>query len=314
MAGFLSELKKAYWGVERFYESSGIALSLPAYLAVFALIAAAAAVLSIYALNYLPTGIGENTGVIGAVAFVAFLSLAAVIPLSMRNRRIEEIEENLPDALRHLTAVLKAGGTIENAVEEASKTDYGELSRSLRTALGRMQRGKSFDDVIVEAGETSGSRLYKRVVQIIRESRRAGAGIADVMSAIAEDAKDVAHIRRERIARTTMHVLFLYLSSLLLSPFIFGFTITVVAFIGTGISCAVPGSKPVQLSFLNTVLTVFLSFSAVLASIAIGVIREGSASRYVVRAPAMVLIALLVFEFGKRFALLIIGGGATTCG
>ncbi|MCM8763027.1 MAG: protein translocase subunit SecF, partial [Candidatus Omnitrophica bacterium] len=47
--------------------------------------------------------------------------------------------------------------------------------------------------------------------------KRAGAGLANVMEAIADDTRDLIRIKRERVSRTMMPVLFLYISSLALA-------------------------------------------------------------------------------------------------
>src|SRR3989338_7901782 len=62
------------------------------------------------------------------IAFIAVITFIVSIPVTFRENRISELERNLPDALKHMGLVLKAGGTAENALDEVGNTDtYGPL-------------------------------------------------------------------------------------------------------------------------------------------------------------------------------------------
>lgn len=254
-----------------------------------------------------------------AIAIVAFFTAASMIlaiPLTMRNNRISSIELNLPDALKHMALVLKAGGTTETAIEEVANADYGPISIELRKSLVQMREGKSFDAVLTEAAANSGSLLFTRTVNIVLDAKKAGAGLADVMFSIAEDARDVLHIKRERKSRTTMHVLFLFVSGVVLAPFIFGFSVSIVHYINTGISSALPNSESgnTSLCTLNLVLTLFIIAQTLIAALAIGLIREGKFTKYLLYAPFLVLGSLIIFEVGKFASTAIVGGASIACG
>lgn len=295
--------------MEREYRATGIRLSFKHFVLLLFFIALFTAVVIAYLVALVPGSGGANASAVSFLTFIAVLSLIIALPISMKNNRVQKIDDNLPDALKHMGMVLKAGGTVESAIEEVSRADYGPLSEELRNSLEQLRKGKTFEQVLYETAFNSGSRLFERCATIITDAKKAGAGIADVMQAIADDARDVTRIKRERISRTTMHVLFLYGASLLISPFIFGFTITITTFIGTGIACAVPDATEPNTTFLNNLLMFFLVAEAVAATVAVGVISEGKGLRHVVRVPVMVLVTLIVYELGKRFGAWIIGGG-----
>ncbi|MDP2717438.1 MAG: type II secretion system F family protein [Candidatus Micrarchaeota archaeon] len=251
---------------------------------------------------------------VSAVAFLTFMSFVVSIPLTIRNNRVEALETNLPDALKHMALVLKAGGTTEAALEEVANAEYGPLSADLKKSLSQLKEGKTFDAVLEEAAQHSGSILFQRTVRILLDAKRAGGGLADVMFSIAEDARDLLHIKRERISRTTMHVMFLFVSGVVLAPFIFGFSVSIVHYINQGISSALPNSKVSSLCTLNLVLTLFLVVQTLIAAAAIGLIRAGRMTKYVLYAPVMVLASLIIFEAGKFMSSLIVGGSVIACG
>ncbi len=297
-------LRKQYGLLKKYYASSGFKFSFEAFVAAF-FVAAVMVALILFLINI--------TGIIALVAFGAIMSMVITIPISIRNSRVSAVEENLPDALKHMALVLKAGGTVESALQEAAQGGYGPLGEDLKVALHDLREGKTFDDVLLEAADKSGSVLFHRTAVIIVDAKKAGAGLAGVMAEIAEDSRDVLRIKRERVSRTMMHVLFILTSSVLLSPFIFGFTLTIVNYISTGISGAMKGDEGFDLCTLNTIFLFFLTAETILASLAIGIIRDGKMTKFILYSPVMVLVSLLVFEAGKWMSVLIVGGEGITC-
>jgi len=250
-----------------------------------------------------------NEVLTSVIAFIAILTLAVILPVSIRGGRIDAVESNLPDALKHMASILRAGGTTEDALDEVANSDYGPLSLDLKVALNQLKEGKPFDDVLSDAAQNTGSQLFKRTVTILIDAKRAGAGLANVMEAIADDTRDLIRIKRERVSRTMMPVLFLYISSLALAPFIFGFTITIVSFIGEGLSAALEGST-INISALKSLIIVFIAIQTTIAALAIGIIREGRMLKYLMRAPFMILISLIAYNAGLIIGKALIGAGA----
>lgn len=296
-----------------YYAATGFKLSFEkflAFLAIFGILLATAFVLLL------------RDPILSLIGFLTIMSLSISIPLTIRNNRIETIEQNLPDVLKHMALVLKAGGTTETALEEVASADYGPISKDLRESVKQMREGKSFDIILTETAANSGSTLFKRTALIIIDAKRAGAGLADVMFSIAEDARDVLHIKRERKSRTTMHVLFLGASALVLSPFIFGFAISIVHFISSQMVAQKPGASAefqdsteyAQLCNLHLLLTFFIVFQAVIAVLSIGLIREGKFTKFIAYTPIVVLCSLFIFLGGKMLSAFIVSGPSIECG
>ncbi len=297
-------LQKKLDEFKSYYAATGFKISLLLFVLIVFFCATLVATLLLLFFNELLTSI---------VAFFAVLTLAVIIPVSIRGSRIDAIESNLPDALKHMSSILRAGGTTEDALDEVANSDYGPLSTDLKVALIQLKEGKPFDDVLYDAAQDSGSELFKRTVTIIVDAKRAGAGLANVMEAIADDTRDLIRIKRERVSRTMMPVLFLYISSLALAPFIFGFTITIVTFIGEGLSAALEGST-INIAALKSLIVVFIAIQTTIASLAIGIIREGRMLKYLMRAPFMILISLIAYNTGFIVGKMLIGsaGGPVT--
>ncbi|MEM4254722.1 MAG: type II secretion system F family protein [Candidatus Norongarragalinales archaeon] len=294
-----------YEKMREYYAATGFSFSFEVFLAGFALLALLIAIV----LLLLNLSLFEVV-----VAFFAVMSFSISIPITMRENRIAEIESNLPDALKHMALVLKAGGTVENALEEVALPDgYGSLGADFKKALGRLRRGQSFESVLVKIAEESGSLLLRRTASIIVDARRAGAGLADVLFAISDDAKDVLHIQRERLSRTVMHAIFIASSSIIIAPFIFGFALSVINFIAVNMLKALPNAKAMDVCSLNTTFVLFLVIQTIVAAVALGIVRFGKTGKYLLYLPVLVLISLLIFETAKWLSNVIVGGTGLVC-
>ncbi|HEV8289700.1 MAG TPA: type II secretion system F family protein [Candidatus Norongarragalinales archaeon] len=335
----MSKIGDKWQELKRYYAATGFRVSFGVFIFGMLFLSLIAAGISVLAIPFLPADLQQYGFIVSATLFVAFASFIISIPITYRNNRITAIESNLPDALKHMAAVLRAGGTVENALEEVASSDYGPLSVDLKVALRQLREGRNFDDVLTDVALNSGSPVFRRLAIIIVDARKAGAGLAAVMDAIADDSRETLRIQRERVSRTTMPVMFLLISALFLAPLIFGFAMGVVANIGGGLSTAGAGGgtqvlSPALLSAydpglylwcslllvdlnqpvfqlrnvaLTFLLAFFLIFLAVISNIGIGLIREGKATAFILYAPIMVAVALGCFIGGLYLSRIIAG-------
>jgi len=288
--------QKKWRELEEFYAGTGYAISLRQFVFLMFFLALVAVALT-YELTLLIRVESYTRVILPLVSFFSMLSLIVGLPLYVRDSRISKIDSSLPDVLKHISSVLKAGGTIESALEEISESDYGPMSAIVATGLKHLREGKTVDDVIIEMADGSGSRLFKRTAKIIIDSKKSGAGLSEVLEAIAGNTRDIMHIQRERVSRTTMHVAFLYITSLVLVPFIFGFTIAIIKFISSGMAAAnMQGSG--NLGNFDVLLIVFQMILVTLSNVAAGVISEGKYENKLIYIPFMIFIALAVYQGG----------------
>ena len=292
---------------EDYYAASGFSIKLPEFIALMSFMSLLALTLA-YMLTLIVNVESATKVILPLSAFLAMMSLIIGVPFYMRTSRIEKIEAVLPDVMKHISAVLKAGGTVESALEEISQSDYGPISVIIENGLKQLREGKSIDDVLMEMAAKSGSKLFRRISSVVVDSRKAGAGLSEVLEAIAEDSREMLRINRERKSRTTMHVAFLYITSLFLVPFIFGFTLAIVKFIAAGMAST--GSQTtVDFGNFDLLLIVFQMILVFISNIAIGIIGEGKFSNKLVYVPFMVLLTLTVYQIGGFLGQTIIHGG-----
>ncbi len=126
---------------------------------------------------------------------VMFLMLT--IPRSKANKIANEIDKELPFALRHMSIEIRAGVSIYKTLESVAMSGYGPLSTGLKWVLSQVEKGKATEDVLEEWAQRTKSEALKRVVSHIVRALRTGGNLSDIMVTIAED---VSFERRAKIA------------------------------------------------------------------------------------------------------------------
>ncbi len=202
-------------------------------------------------------------------------------------RRIQEIEENLPDALKQIATTLKAGGTFEMAVREVVSADYGYLSAEFRRVLNDLESGNTIDVALQRMADRVPSGLLNRIVTIIVDAFHAGGGMAAVLEDVADDARETWKLIEERKTKTTMQAMFLVMASVVLAPFIVGAAFGIMDFfVIMGKQFAAGGVTSTQqyaqilssVASLKLFLTFYVLFQAALAAFMLAAIREGKLS------------------------------------
>jgi flagellar protein FlaJ len=143
-----------------------------------------------------------DIGISPLVALVIFLVIADLMlgyPYLLAMKRINAIEAAMPDALKQLADILKAGGTYEYALREIATAEYGPLSKEMQEVLRKMEEGENLEDSLNGFARRIDSRLVKRTISIINDAIKAGAGLADILDEIADDVRAMHRIARERI-------------------------------------------------------------------------------------------------------------------
>jgi flagellar protein FlaJ len=258
-------------------EFAGLSLLLSLFLSLLAAVAAAALFLSPALLLLFP-----------ALFPTLFLTLVWAVPYQKAKKRAAELERELPDALRHMASVLRAGVGVEEALTEISKSKYGALSEEFGRVVAEVKKGRSLVNALLAFGKRSFSPLCERTSKLITEGVERGAGLADVLEAVATDALEVRAIQRERVAVTTQQVLFLMVVSVMAAPFVIGLALSITS-MGGG-----PGTKGNVTAQLTLPVTIYTAVQAFICGVAVGIIRYGSASRGMRYSALFIPVAVLI--------------------
>jgi len=253
--------------------------------------------------------------VFAGVTLIAVADIIIGLPIYFENKRTAQIEKFFPAALREMSDILKSGGTYEYALREVSMIDYGPLTKELQKILRRLEDGTNFEDAFSSINENVDSALIRKVVTIILDSVKAGAGLADVLDEIAEDARNLYKLQQERKAKTTMQVLFIVAAGSVIAPAIFGLVNTLISFLvdvstSTGI---VESVKEIATAIsageiIHNVLLFYLFFEALISSIIIAYMRDKTASKALLYFPIFVFIGFIIFFLAKYATKVMLAG------
>ena len=218
-------------------------------------------------------GAGTNAGldffVLGTVLLIGPYGFA----MSAKLRKIAAIEKRLPDFLRDVAEAGRFGMTLPDAIVVASRGRYGLLTEEIKKMASQLEWGVPVATALHLFEERVPTPLVRRVVSIITRANEAGGNVADVLTMVAHDTREVQFAGDERKNSMLTYVTVIYISF-----FVFLVTIYIMAAVflpqmvtaGKGIaSSSLAGSGAVSLSF-QYVPVLFLAFMVAVIVHAVG--------------------------------------------
>jgi Flp pilus assembly protein TadB len=299
----------------KYLHDAGIKINPLVWIALSIAVSAALAVVSFTLLSLL----AFNEIIIPFVVFIVILDMMLGIPYLKGIARIEEIERSLPDALKQIADTLKSGATYESALREVAVPEMGVLGVEMQNVLRKLEEGENFETSLMALSENINSRLVKRVVTIIIDTVRAGAGLADILEDIAEDAREMHRTSMDRKTKTMLQVMFITVAGAIVTPFIFGIISQIVSFLIT--VAANSGAISNQLVILEALdirnligllLQMYIFIEVLASAVMMSLMRDGKIGKSIIYFPGLLMIAFTVF-FLSRFAISLmlasLGGG-----
>ncbi len=253
---------------------------------------------------------GEGAGLNPLIDFVVLGLLALMAPygfkMSAKLRRIAKIEERLPDFLRDVAEAGRFGMTLPDAIVVASRGRYGLLTEEIKKMASQLEWGVPVATALHLFEERVPTPLVRRVVSIITRANEAGGNVADVLSMVAHDIREVQLSAQARQISMLTYVTVIYIAF-----FVFLVTIYIMAAVflpqmvtaGQGIAASsLAGSGAVALSF-QYVPALFLAFMiavivhAVGDGIMAGVLFNGKIAEGMQHATIMLAVGWAIMRF-----------------
>lgn len=251
---------------------------------------------------------------IGILAFAIILDIGLGLPYYNYNKHIDEIERQWPDALRLIADTMKSGSSFEFAIREASSADLGQLSYEFNETIRRLEMGDTMSTALSSMYNRIDSKIVRRTLTIIQECIRTGAQLADVLDDIANGTKSMYKIKKERITKTMLQVVFIFIASAIIAPFIFGLTNVITTFlvdvaknsgIATGSALEISVATQSAIKFL---LDCYILIEVAAASVIVGMMREGRISKSIIMFPIMVVVAFIVYSVSQAVITMMLTG------
>ncbi len=145
------------------------------------------------------------------------------IYIMRHDKHINQIEDRLPDFLRDVAEAGRFGMTLADAIVVASEGRYGKLTPEIKKMAARIDWGVTANEAIRLFSEKVKTPLVDRVCAIIMKSNDAGGNVADVLTLVANDTKQVQIMDKERNLSMSTYIAVIYISF-----FVFLFTILIL--------------------------------------------------------------------------------------
>lgn len=156
--------------------------------------------------------------------FIFFAVIAAVTPNALTSyvdyRWRRAIDEHLPDLFRSIVQAQETGMTLPQALEEASKRDYGPLTTELRKMTAQISWGKTFEEALQMLGKRVHTVLMQRTIPLVIEASRSGGHVEKVFDPMGKFVQTVLLLEKERRTKTRPYIAIIYVAF-----FVFIFTL-----------------------------------------------------------------------------------------
>jgi flagellar protein FlaJ len=273
------------------------------------------AMFAIAILNY--TGVeniqvraGEGSGINPALDFMV-LGIAAMcgpygFVMTSKLHRVAKIEDRLPDFLRDVAEAGRFGMTLPDAIIVASRGRYGLLTEEIKKMASQLEWGVPVATALQLFEERVPTPLVKRVVSIITRANEAGGNVADVLTMVAHDTREVQLGNEARQISMLTYVTVIYIAF-----YVFLVTIYIMAAVflpqmvtaGEGISSSSlsgAGAVNLQFTFVPALFVAFLLAVIVHAvgdGVMAGVLFSGKISEGLQHATIMLLSGWAIMRF-----------------
>jgi flagellar protein FlaJ len=133
------------------------------------------------------------------------------------------IDKRLPDLFRSIVQAQKSGMTLPQALEEASKRDYGHLTKELEKMVAQMSWGVPFEEALQSFGKRVDTALVRRTIPLILEAQRSGGRVEKVFEPLETFVQTTLTFDDERKTQTRPYLAIIYVAF-----FVFLFTIVML--------------------------------------------------------------------------------------
>jgi len=148
--------------------------------------------------------------------FVLFAVMVAVFPPTVLNyvdyKWRKAVDEHLPDLFRSIVQAQETGMTLPQALEEASKRDYGPLTAELKRMTTQISWGMTFEEALLALERRVNTVLVQRTVPMIIEASRSGGHVERVFDPMGKFIQTTLLLDKERRNQTRSYIAIIYVA------------------------------------------------------------------------------------------------------
>ena len=118
--------------------------------------------------------------------FILLLFLPNILYKRMRNRRYRKFEEQLPDGLQMISGSMRAGASLNIALESLVKEQQPPLAQEFQLFLREQRIGVDFEDSLAHMEKRVPIPDLSMVISALRINREVGGNLAEVLESLAD--------------------------------------------------------------------------------------------------------------------------------
>ncbi len=132
--------------------------------------------------------------------------------INYKQSEIEKIERRLPDFLRDVAEAGRFGMTLADAIVVSASGRYGRLTPEIKKMAAQIYWGVPASEALTLFAGRVDTPLVNRVVAIIIKANDAGGNVADVLSMVSQDTKQIHLSEDEQKIAMTSYLAVIYIS------------------------------------------------------------------------------------------------------
>ena len=176
----------------------------------------------------------RNMLIVSAVVFVLLIVLAVlvnnfvlssnliflgivilVLPYTLHKffefKRIRSYEEEFPNFLRDLAESQRAGLTLMQALQSASRSQYGMLTAEIRRMYNQLTWNVPVETVLKGFGDRmKKSKTIVRAMMIIDQATKSGGNVEETMESLANNIESLKEVQEEKSTMLNQQVIMMY--------------------------------------------------------------------------------------------------------
>ncbi|HWG91157.1 MAG TPA: type II secretion system F family protein [Candidatus Thermoplasmatota archaeon] len=221
-------------------------------------------------------------------------------------QRVKAIDNKFPEFLRDLAESQRSGMTLTQAVITAAKGNYGALTPEIRKMAAQIEWGVSFTDALTRFSRRVRTPLIERTVTLIVEAANSGGNVVDVLSAAADDSREIQMILKDRKGSMNIYMMIIYVAFLVFMGVVAILTKQFIPEVAKAVSSAA-ANGPVNVGGMTFSTVDEQAFKTLFFHAAViqgfggglvaGVMQEGKPVAGLRHAFIMVIMAYVVFRF-----------------
>jgi tight adherence protein B len=148
--------------------------------------------------------IGALLGVLvlrNAIFALVLAGIGAAVPFvwvqRSMNRRINRLQEQLPDVLMVLAGSMRAGHSFLQALDTVSKELRPPAGPEFARVVAEIRLGRSFEDAMSALGDRVGTEEFRWAMLAVNVQREVGGNLAEILDTLSETVRERDAVRRQ---------------------------------------------------------------------------------------------------------------------